>query len=96
MARRILILGLFAVILIVAGLTAAQQLLSRRLQTNFEAWAETARSQGWSVAFAAPSRTGWPRFASLDVPDFTISGPGAGAPVWHSERLRLNLEPLPP
>ena len=92
MTRRILILGIVAVLLIIGALTAAQQLLARHLQAEFQEWAQAARIQGWSVRFAPPSRTGWPRSAALDVPEFTIAGTGAGAPVWHCARLRLDLD----
>jgi len=94
--RRLLILGFIAVALVLGGLTAYQHILSARLLSEFQLWAEQARAQGWSVSFSKPMRTGWPRAAALEVPDFALSASGADAPTWHCNRLLLSIDLLRP
>ncbi len=92
MGRRLL-LGLVVVLILAGGgVTAYQRVAASRVKSGFEAWADTARADGWQVSWGAPTISGWPLAAVVNLPDFRFSGATPGGPAWESQQLRLRLD----
>jgi hypothetical protein len=63
-----------------------------QLADGLDGWAATARADGWTVSYPAPTRRGWPLKATLAVPEMTL----AGAAAWRAAAVELTLSPAEP
>ena len=91
MARKWWALLLPGPVLAAGGLFWMWQEATARLETELAHWSTARRAEGWQVAHAPSTRTGFPLSAALRVNGLRIAAPnGMG---WQSERATLALFP---
>ncbi len=97
--RRPLVLLLIVVLALGGGSFALWSWTVARLRAGFDAWAQQAAVQGWTVHAGSIERAGWPLAAELAMRDLTLTaGPDMfpGGAGWTAARAVLHLSPLAP
>jgi hypothetical protein len=67
-------------LLLVAGDVIYWRIAAERLRTGFQAWLTEQTARGWEGGSSPPSMGGWPRAATLAVPNLTLRHGGATMP----------------
>ena len=75
--RRTWIVAAVALLVMVAGDVAYWRIAVNRLRTGYQDWLAVREAEGWTVASGPLSVGGWPRAATLNVPNLTLRR-GAG------------------
>src|SRR5262249_21564536 len=67
----------------------------RSLEHGYATWEDAARGAGWSVQHGPPVPGGWPRAATLALPQLSFGRAGTDVPAglaWSAERVVLRVE----
>jgi hypothetical protein len=80
MHRKTQIIAVVSVLCVLAGEAAYWRITADRLRTGYQVWLAGVRAQGWSAASGTPSIGGWPRAATVTVPNLTLRHAGPAVP----------------
>jgi hypothetical protein len=67
-------------LLLVAGDVAYWRIAAERLRTGYENWVALRAAEGWRISSGALSIGGWPRAATVAVPNLTLRHTGPAIP----------------
>ncbi|HEX4368722.1 MAG TPA: DUF2125 domain-containing protein, partial [Rhodopila sp.] len=80
MRRRYWVIVVAIPVLLVAAEGVYWRTAAERLRTGFHDWVAERVAEGWNVESGSPSIGGWPRAATLTVPNMTLRHAGPMLP----------------
>jgi hypothetical protein len=80
MRRRYRRLAVVLVVLLVAGEAGYWRIAAERVRTGYQSWLAALVARGWEVSSGPPSIGGWPRAATVTVPNLTLRHSGPAIP----------------
>jgi hypothetical protein len=80
MRRKSWVIAVAVVLLLVAGEAAYWRIVADRVRTGYQAWLAVLLARGWEVSSGPLSVGGWPRAASVVVPNLTLRHAGPAIP----------------
>jgi hypothetical protein len=80
MRRKHRIFAVVILLLLVAGHFAYWRITAERLRVGYQDWVAAAVSRGWEVSSGPPEIGGWPRAATVTVPNLTLRHAGTAIP----------------
>jgi hypothetical protein len=80
MRRRYTFIIVAIPLLLIAGHFAYWRFAAERVRQGYQEWLTARTAEGWNVASGAPSIGGWPRTATLALPNLTLRHAGPAIP----------------
>jgi hypothetical protein len=78
--RKYRVIAIALPLLLVAGDLAYWRIAAERLRDGFRGWVSAQAAQGWRIASGPVSIGGWPRAATLAVPNISLHHSGSAVP----------------
>jgi hypothetical protein len=73
-------LAVVLVVLLVAGEAGYWRIAAEQVRSGYQAWLAALVARGWEVSSGPPSIGGWPRAATVTVPNLTLRHAGPAVP----------------
>jgi hypothetical protein len=73
-------LAVVLVLILIAGEVAYWRIVAERVREGYQSWLAALVARGWDVSSGPPSIGGWPRVATVTVPNLTLRHAGPAIP----------------